>query len=305
MGHRVCGGIIVPLLTPLNADETVNYAQLEALIEHVIEGGVNAVFVMGSTGEFARFDETTRANIIKESVKIVSGRIPVYAGVSDTGLSSVLRNVGHAERAGVDAVVVTLPYYFPIYNDNEAYSFFSTVAASTKLSVVLYEIPTNCGASISFDVIDRLFDIDNIASIKDSSGSFERLQKIIERYKNKGKDFSITVGDESLCYAGFMAGADGIVPSLANPFPKLLADAYSAAASSDWTRLRGVCDIIDSMNALNKYNNTWMMPNTWRKKALSHMGICNEYMTKPTVPVDGVLDAKILGMIRLYQGMYS
>ena len=139
-------GIIVPLLTPVNEDESINNDALERLINYVIEGGVDAIFVMGSSGEFARFDTDFRFQTIRAAVEIVNGRVPVYAGVSDCGTRRVLRHVENAEKAKADAVVVTLPYYFPIRNDDEAYQHFSLVAANTGLPVVLYNIPSTCGA---------------------------------------------------------------------------------------------------------------------------------------------------------------
>ena len=302
--QRIGNGVITPLLTPINKDESVNYEQMRRLIDYVIDGGVNAVFAMGSTGEFARFDVQTRGEILKESVKAVAGRVPVYVGVADTGLSSVLRNVSQAEKAGANVLVVTLPYYFPIYNDDEAYSFFSSVAASTKLPIMLYDIPSTCGASISLDVMDRLFHIDNIIGIKDSSGNLEKLKEILKRYKNRGTDFAVTVGDERLCYDGFLSGADGIVPSLSNPYPKLLADIYRLAKAGDEPRLRELCDVMNQMNRLNGYCNAWMSPNVWRKKALSNMGICNEYCTQPYVAIDSQVNLKVLETTKLYHEMY-
>lgn len=304
MNSKLGSGIIVPLLTPINEDESINYAQLAALIEHVIAGGVDVIFIMGSTGEFARFDTQTRAKVIEETVGVVAGRVPVYAGVADTGLSTVVRNVELAEKAGADVVVTTLPYYYPIYNDDEAYSFFRDVTSATSLPVVLYEIPSTIGASISFEVIDKLFSTKNVIGIKDSSGDFPRLRETIKRYKNAGKDFSITMGSESLCYEGFTAGADGIVPSLANPFPKLLANIYRASLAKDNLKLKELCGVMDSMNKLNTHCDAWMSPNVWRKKALSHMGICNEYCTRPYVPVDEALDLEIIEVIKQYQKMY-
>ena len=304
MKHRIGSGVITPLLTPINQDESVNYEQIRSLTDYVIDGGVDAVFVMGSTGEFARFDAQTRGEILKKAIKAVAGRVPVYVGVADTGLSSVLRNVSQAEEAGADVLVVTLPYYFPIYNNDEAYSFFSGVAASTKLPIMLYDIPSTCGASISLDAMERLFQIDNIVGIKDSSGNLEKLQEILKRYKNRGKDFAVTVGDERLCYDGFSSGADGIVPSLSNPYPKLLSDIYRAAKINDKPRLKELCDVMNRMNQLNSYCNAWMSPNVWRKKALSNMGICNEYCTRPYVAIDSQVNLKIIETTKLYHKMY-
>lgn len=305
MTQKIGSGVITPLLTPIGQDESVNYAQLGHLLDYVIAGGVNAVFVMGSSGEFARFDTSTRAKIISESVKKVSGRVPVYAGVSDAGLLLVQRNIELAQKGGADAVVITLPYYFPVYNDDEAYSFFKSAATCTDLPVILYEIPKTCGASISLEVIDKLFDIKNFVGVKDSSGDINRLKELISRFKGRGKEFAVTVGDERLCYEGFMAGADGIVPSLSNPFPKLLADVYSAACAKDEKRLKELCAVVDQMNQLNTYNNSWMWLNVWRKKALFHLGVCDEYCTKPYNSVDSGGDLKVMENIKLYRKMYG
>lgn len=305
MNQTIGSGVITPLLTPINQDESINYEQMRALIDYVVDGGVDAIFIMGSTGEFARFDEATRGNIIRECVRHVAGRVLVYAGVADTGLAAVLRNVKSAQQAGADVLVVTLPYYYPIHNDDEAYSFFSSVAASTSLPVMLYNIPGTCGAAISMEVIARLSAIDNIVGVKDSSGDIDRIHEMVRRFKNGDKPFAITVGEESICFEGLCAGADGLVPSLSNPYPKLLADLYHASVVGDRARLRTLCDVMNDMNRLNRYSTAWMSPNVWRKKALSHMGICNAYCTRPYVPVDAETDRQVLQTIEQYKRLYG
>ena len=297
-------GIIVPLLTPINEDESVNFGQLAKLVEYVIAGGVDAILAMGSTGEFARFTPETRGAIVAEIVKSAGGRVPVYAGVADTGLKTVRTNITNAEKAGADAVAVTLPYYFPIRNDEEAYSFFSTIAGEARLPVMLYNIPSTCGASISLDVIDRLFDFDAVVGIKDSGGDLARLKEEIRRFGNRGKKFSIVVGAEELCYDGMKAGASGIVPSMANPFPRLLADVYAAARAGDDAALRRHSDVVDEFQLLNNYCDAWMSPNVWRKKALFHMGICGDLCTAPYVPIDAEADKRILAAIERYHRRY-
>ena len=297
-------GIITPIVTPIHQDETINSPQLENVINHIIEGGVDAIFPMGSTGEFARFDTETRNQVIAETIHATAGRKPVYAGVGDTGLRKVIRNIAKAETLGADVMVVTLPYYFPIRNDDEAVSFFTQAAASTRKPVMLYNIPSTCGASISLDAMERLFEVDNIIGVKDSSGDKTRLEEEIRRFKNKGKDFAIVVGAEELTYAGLKAGADGLVPSLSNPFPRLWADIYASALKKDWTRLKDLAAVVDEMNELNKFSTAWMSPNVWRKKALAHMGICDDFLTQPYVPVDDATDAKVQDAIRRYRAMY-
>lgn len=300
-------GIIVPLLTPLNEDESVNFEQLRRLVDHVVDGGVDGILAMGSTGEFARFEPETRGNIIAEIAAQTAGRVPVYAGVGDTGLRGVLRNMRIAEKAGADALAVTLPYYYPIRNDGEAYLFYSETAKSTALPFMLYNIPGTCGASVGFSVIDRMLAFDNVIGLKDSSGDLERLLAEIRLYGGAARTrrFTVVVGSEELGYAGLKAGADGVVPSMANPFPRLFAGLYAAAKSGDDARLREFCATVDAFNRINSARGDWMAPNVWRKRALRHMGICGDRCTLPYLPVDGAADAEVREAVKTYARMFA
>lgn len=298
-------GVIVPLLTPINEDESVNFAQLRRLVDHVVEGGVDGLLAMGSTGEFARFDPGTRGNIIAEIVERTAGRVPVYAGVGDTGLRAVLRNMRIAERAGADALAVTLPYYYPVRGDEEAYLFYSGAAKSTALPFMLYNIPGTCGASIGFSVIDRMLAFDNVIGLKDSSGDLDRLLREVRMYCGKARGFTVVIGSEELSFAGLKAGADGVIPSMGNPFPKLFAALYAAAKRGDDARLQELCATVDAFNRINSSRDSWMAPNIWRKRALHHMGICGDRCTMPYLPVDEAADAEVRDAVAAYARMFA
>lgn len=304
--QRIAGsGVIPPLVTPINQDETVNYHQLKQVIDHLIDGGVDAIFINGSTGEFARFPGETREIILAEAVKLTAKRVPVYAGVGDAGQELVLRNIKWAEQAGADALVVSLPYYFPVREDGEAVPFFLAAAESTRLPVMLYNIPSTTGASISLDAIEALFPLDNIIGIKDSSGDLPRLLETIKRFKGRDKDFAVVIGSEELSYEGLKAGADGLVPSMANPFPKLWADIARASLDGDDARLRELCDWADAMNQDNSFSDAWLTALVWRKKAMAMMGICNEYCTRPYIPVPPGAEAGIRACVEKYRERYG
>ena len=294
-------GIIVPLLTPIHADESVDFEQLDRLIEHVLAGGVNALLIMGSTGEFARFDADTRSQILARAVRKTAGAAPVYAGVGDAGTRAVLRNIRLAEQAGVDAVAATLPYYYPVRTDAEAFSYYAAVAESTRLPVMLYNIPGTCIASLSLEVVESLLRYENVVGIKDSAGDLPRLLEELRRFKNPERDFAVVVGSEELSYDGLKAGADGLVPSLANPFPRLFAGIWLAARDGDWETLRWLCASVDEMNRGNHAANSWMAPNAWRKRALARMGVCNDRCTQPYLPVDEKTDREIAEAIERYE----
>lgn len=299
-------GVIVPLLTPLNADESVNYSHLHQLVNYVVAGGVNAILAMGSTGEFARFSHATRGKIIEEIVQTVAGRIPVYAGVGDTGLKRVIQNIRVAEEAGADSIAVTLPYYYPIRHDDEAFSYYRAVAEATQLPIMLYNIPSTCGASLSLRVVEKMLVYPHVIGIKDSSGDRERLLEEIRRFgAGQARRFTVVIGAEELSHDGFMAGADGVVPSMANPFPRLWANIYQTGRQRDSARLTPHCEFANAFNQLSGYADAWMSPNVLRKKALSHMGICNDICTAPYIPVDSHTDVKVAEMVKRYQETYK
>lgn len=298
-------GIIPPLVTPINEDESINYDQLGKVIDHVVEGGVDAIFIMGTTGEYPRFSFEARRKATEEAVKMAAGRIPVYAGVGDAGLSMVKRHIEYAEKAGADVIVAGLPYYFPVNNDDDAYAYFHAVCTSTSLPVMLYNIPSTTAASISLDVIERLFPLKNVIGIKDSSGDAERLDATIKRFKGRDKDFAVSIGSEELSFEGLQKGADGVVPSMANPFPKLWADIYRSALAKDIDRLKTLCALNDKWGEDNQYSSAWTAQMVWRKKAMFHMGICNDFCTAPYLPVDGKADKVVRETVGQYRKMYS
>lgn len=303
MTNRNINGVIVPLLTPINSDESVNYVYLDNLIEYVIQGGVDAIFAMGPTGEFARFDKDTRGKVAAHICKKANGRLPVYVGVSDCGTRQVIEHVKRAELAGADAVACSLPYYFPI-SENEAYDFFKDIAMSTSLPVILYNIPVACGKSISFSLLEKLLHIDNIVGIKDSSGDKQYFSGIIEICRKRRADFKVLVGTEDMIYYGLTSGADGIVPSLANPFPRLLAELYKSSLAGDYEKLKYHCDLVNKINKINSMSDSWMFTNLWRKRALELMGITNSCFTKPYTPVNDILEKEIKAVIEQYQKQF-
>jgi Dihydrodipicolinate synthase/N-acetylneuraminate lyase len=286
------------LVTPLGAGEKLDEPALARVVDHVIEGGVDAIFSMGTTGEFARFTAGERAHIAEATVQAAKGRVPVLVGASDAGTRLVVENARLAEEAGADAIVVSLPYYFPVKDGREIVDFYARVAAATRLPLVLYNIPATCGAAIDIESFKAIIALEGIVGIKDSSGSMDCLRAFLAAAAASGKKpFPVYVGEERIAAEGLAAGASGLVPSLANAFPKLFADLYAAASSGDSAKASSLAKRIAGMNALNLYSGSWLSAVAWRKVALAMMGICGEGMTAPYVPVDEATRASIARIV--------
>lgn len=296
-------GVIVPLLTPVDANEDIHFEQLSKLVEHVIAGGVDGIFVMGTSGEASRFTMEERMRIIRAVAEQVNGRVPVYAGVSDCGARMVKKHITNAYLAGADAVVSTLPYYFPTTHEREMVDFFQSIADFSPLPVIIYNIPVAVGVSIPCRVIDQLYTHPNIVAIKDSSADAVLLEKLLVRYQSDA--FAVLVGDEALLQSGFEKGVDGCVPSLANPFPRVLAALYHASKEGDSARLAQMCGVVSRFNQFNKYCDSWMSPNIWRKTALSMMGVMDDFFTAPYEPVSEAGKVKVAQRVEAYQAMIA
>ena len=135
-------GIIPPLVTPLLDNETLDVEGLERLIEHTVTGGVNGIFILGTTGEFASLSYKLRRELIKHTCKIVNGRIPVLAGISDSSFSESLNLARNASDYGADAVVLTPPYYF-VSGQPELLEYLKRIMVQMPLPLFIYNIPAH------------------------------------------------------------------------------------------------------------------------------------------------------------------
>ena len=272
-------GIIVPLITPIHDDETPNYSELEILTDSVINGGVNAIFANSTTGEFARFHCSEQVEILKTVVRVSAGRVPVLAGVSSCGTKLTIEKAQMAVSSGADYIVTTFPYYFPTTSHYEQVSFLRDLITAVDLPVILYNIPAVVGYSVSADVLDAIVDMPGFYGIKDTSGD----RKIVDMELNQFHDrIKVFIGDERMTLCGLMRGCDGVVPSMANCFPKIWKKIWEASKKKDWDECRSQCEIVDKMNQMNKFSDSWMSPNIWRKEALKQMKIIGSAFTKPS-----------------------
>lgn len=290
--HPLGYGIIVPIVTPVKEDHSIDFVGLRRLIDYVITGGVHAVFVMGSTGEFPRFSREEWTRAVKETVKHVDGRVPVYAGVSEARWQEVVQRLDIGFDLGIDAAVLSPSYYFPL-NQDEIYQFYARVGANAKGSLFLYSIPPYTQVRIEPATVKRIADIIPLSGIKDSGDDID----IFRSYLDVAKDiegFKVAIGNESVLEQALKLGASGAVPSLANVFPNLLADLFAASVEADWSKVSSLCDRVGAINHLNTIVDSSMNVVAWKKYALSLLGICGATMTHPNVGYD----RKTLDLIR-------
>jgi len=260
-------GIITPILTPMYADESVNYEELSNQIEYQIAAG-NGIFCFGTNGEGYILSEDEKLEILKQTVSTVNGRVPVYAGTGCISTMDTIRQSKKAQAAGADILSVITPS-FALASQKELYDHYVAVAKAVDLPIVLYNIPARTGNKLHPETVARLAkDCENIVGAKDSSGDWDNLLAYIRLTRDIGKEFAVLSGNDSLILKGLQAGGKGAISGCANVYPHLMGSIYSYFAAGDLDNARKAQDSIASFRAVFKYGN----PNTVVKKAAGLLG---------------------------------
>lgn len=230
-------GIIPPIITPLTESGEVDYDVLRQVVNHLIDQGVHGVFPLGTTGEFYAFDNETVRKILQTVKDEVAGRVPVYGGANHITTRGVIEIVKICEEVGVDAVSVLTPMFVSQTQD-ELYSYFEEIAASTSLPIILYNNAPKTNVTITPNTALRLSKIDNIVAIKDSTGDMTNSLEYI-RLTRDNDNFHVLLGRDTLIYAGLCSGATGAISSCANVAPAVVVDIYNKYVEGD---LKGSLD---------------------------------------------------------------
>lgn len=223
-------GIIPAVITPLTADGKFSEKAMRKLINHLIDGGVHGLFVVGTTGEFYGLTPAEKKFIFEVSMDETKGRVPVYAGVNGVTTREALEITKVAEECRVDAISVLTPMFISP-SQQQLIDHYKAIAKSTKLPVLLYNNPPKTGVNLAVDSVAKLAEVDNIVGIKDSSGDFTQTGEYIRT--TRGTDFHVLLGRDTLIYAGLCYGATGSIAACANVAPRLCADIYDKYMAGD------------------------------------------------------------------------
>ena len=215
-------GIITALATPMYENGSVNFNELRNQVNRMIESGIHGLFCLGTNGEFYALSEHEKIEILKTVIDENKGRLPVYAGVGCVTTKDTVQLAQKAQECGADALSVITPYFGQV-SQIELYNHYRSVAESTDLPVVLYNIPTRTGNSIDCETLEKLASIKNIVAIKDSSGNFDNTLKYLEVTQ---REFAVLAGNDSLILYTLIAGGVGAIAGCANIFPFKMSQIY-------------------------------------------------------------------------------
>lgn len=261
-------GIITPMLTPMNPDESINFDELRKQIERLLEGGVHGLFAFGTNGEGYILSENEKIQILEVTIDQVKGRVPVYAGTGCISTADTIRLSKKAQELGADVLSIITPS-FAVASQKELYDHYLEVAKHVDIPIVLYNIPARTGNKLLPETVAKLAkDVDVILGVKDSSGDWDNLLAYINLTKDLDKDFRVLSGNDSLILSCLEAGGAGGIAGCSNVYPHVLSSIYDLFMADKKEEAKVAQDSISTFRAVFKYGN----PNTVVKKAVSLLG---------------------------------
>jgi len=229
-------GIIPALITPMNENESISEEGLRAVIDHVIDGGVHGIFILGSQGESFALSPEEKKRVITASLAASSERVPVYVGTGMITTAQSVQMTKLARELGADAVSVITPYFIKP-SQKELIDHYKAIADSAgDMPVLLYNNPSRTGVSIDVDTVITLAEMDNVVGMKDSSADLIQTMKYIDATRDM--DFSVLVGNDASIFATMLSGGKGAVAATANVAPALIVGIYNSVLSGDIARAR-------------------------------------------------------------------
>lgn len=238
-------GSIVALVTPMEADGSIDWMALEGLIEHHVKSGTAALGVVGTTGESATLTHPEHREVIRFSVEQAAGRIPVVAGTGSNATHEAIELTVAAAEAGADASLLVTPYYNRPTQEG-LYQHFCKVAEAVNIPIILYNVPGRTACDLNNETVLRLSKVRNIVAIKDATGDIERGAELIAQLPDS---FAVYSGDDPTALELMRHGARGNVSVTANVAPAQMAEMCRLALTGDF---EGAAAVDASLSALSK-----------------------------------------------------
>ncbi|HWI93437.1 MAG TPA: 4-hydroxy-tetrahydrodipicolinate synthase [Flavisolibacter sp.] len=282
-------GTGVALVTPFNEDGRIDFESLQRLINFVIEGGVNYVVTLGTTGETPTLSKDEKKDIINQTFSFVAGRVPVVVGIGGNNTKEVIKEIETLPIENAIAILSASPYYNKPSQEG-LYQHYKALASSTTKPIILYNVPGRTGSNIAASTTVRLAnEIENINGIKEASGNMTQCMQIL---RDKPQEFLVVSGDDNLALAQIACGMRGVISVAANCFPKEFSSLVKCSLNDDFDSARKWNNLL-----LQGYDLLFAENNPAGVKAfLTELGVIKNNLRLPLVP----LSEGIYKQIRAY-----
>jgi 4-hydroxy-tetrahydrodipicolinate synthase len=279
-------GAGVAIVTPFKTDSSIDFSALGRVVNHVINGGINYIVVLGTTGESVTLTTDEKQAVISYVVETVDGRIPIVTGIGGNNTQEVINTIKQTDLTGLDGILSVVPYYNKP-TQRGLFQHFKAIATCSPLPVIIYNVPGRTCCNLSSDTcLELAHECENIGGIKEASGDLGQIMRII---KNKPENFAVISGDDMLTIPIMAAGGAGVISVLANAFPEACTDLVSNALKNNFKSAREIhFKYLELIELLFTDGNPAGI-----KAVLSLLNISQNNLRLPLVPVSRTTMAKI------------
>ena len=285
-------GTGVALITPFKKDKSIDFTALENLIDIQIEGGLDYLVTLGTTGESVVLSDEEKIEVFNCTVKKVNGRLPIVIGIGGNDTAAVIKSFSKFDLSKVVAILSVTPYYNKPSQEG-LFQHYVALADAAPKPILLYNVPGRTGRNMTAATTLRLASHPNIAGIKEA---VSELTQMIAILKDRPSNFLVVSGDDEMVMAQMACGCDGVISVAANAFPKPFSDMIRFAMAGDFSMAKRVNDLLsEGYTYMFEENNP-----SGIKAFMFEQGLIENELRLPLVPVSAALHAKIKNYLQRY-----
>jgi len=286
-------GTGVAIITPFHADGQVDYDALGRVIGHLIDGGIEYLVSLGTTGESATLSNEERKQVWAFTAGVVKGRVGLVAGIAGNNTHEVVEQIKQFDTTGYDAILSASPHYNKPTQEG-IYQHYKAIAQAAALPVILYNVPSRTGSNINADTVVRLaHDFKNIIGIKEAGGNFDQINQIM---RDKPEDFLMISGDDPVTLPMMALGGVGVISVTGNVLPRQTSDMVRLCLEGNYK----AAQIIHS--GLIDFTRLMFVEGSpaGAKTALKQLGLCQDALRLPLVQVSSGTTEKIASELKKF-----
>ena len=270
-------GTGVALVTPFTANKSIDETALARVIEFVLDGGVEYIVTLGTTGETPTLSREEKIRIARFTVEVVNNRVPVVIGAGGSDTREVIREIEKLPTDHSTAILSASPYYSKPSQEG-LYQHYKAIAEASPKPIILYNVPGRTARNVNASTVLRLSELPNIAGIKEAVGDMAQCAMIL---RDCPEDFLVVSGDDALAFAQIAIGMQGVISVAANSFPQLFTNMVRAALKGDLKKAKKLNDgLIEGYDLLFVENNPAGV-----KAAMTELGLIQNELRLPLVPL--------------------
>jgi len=279
-------GTGVAIVTPFKANGEVDYNGLRTLIDYLIDGGIEYIVSLGTTGESVTLNKDEKKQVLSFTAEVNNGRVPLVAGIAGNNTHEVVKEIKSFDTTGYDAILSASPNYNKPTQEG-IYQHYKAISESSPLPIILYNVPSRTGSNMTADTTTRLaHDFKNIIAMKEASGNFDQLNQIM---RDKPEDFLLISGDDPISLPMIALGGAGVISVVGNALPRQFSDMIRLCLKGDFkTAQKAHSSFIDFTRMMFAEGSPAGV-----KTALKALGICGDTVRLPLVQVSSALAEKI------------